>query len=160
MASQQQTPPPPPPRIFNKFVVRYAPLNLLRNMIFFPDNYPNLLPKFNGEDYITTLENLSSFDNFTDNLGLEHEDVYMRICVQTFEGEVRTWFKGLPLHSIDSWDELEFIFFKQWNKRNDNLYYLTDFGSLRKKHNESLPDFIKIFNKLYRKIPANVKPSQ
>jgi hypothetical protein len=63
----------------------------------FPDNYLKLLPKFNGEDEITALEHLSTFDNFTDNLSLEHEDVYMRIFVQNFEGEVRTWFKGYPL---------------------------------------------------------------
>jgi hypothetical protein len=37
---------------------------------------------------------------------------------------------------------------------------LTEFGSLKKKHNESVPDFIKIFNKLYNKILADVKPSQ
>jgi hypothetical protein len=37
---------------------------------------------------------------------------------------------------------------------------LTEFGSLKKKHNEYVPYFIKIFNKLYNKIPADVKPSQ
>jgi hypothetical protein len=68
-----------------------------------------LLPRFNGEDEITTLEHLSTFDYFTDNQGLEHEDVYMRIFVQTFEGEVRTWFKGFPPNSIDSWDALEYL---------------------------------------------------
>jgi hypothetical protein len=78
----------------------------------FTNNYVNLLPKFNGEDEITALEHLSSFDNFIDNLGLEHEDVYMRIFVQTFEGEVRTWFKGLPPNYIDSWDALESIFLR------------------------------------------------
>jgi hypothetical protein len=62
------------------------------------------LPKFNGEDEITTLEHLDAFDHFTDSFHLEHEDVYMRIFVQTFEGEVRTWFKGYflipPTHGM------------------------------------------------------------
>jgi hypothetical protein len=84
----------------------------------------------------------------------------MRIFVQTFEGEVRTWFKGLPPNSIDSWDALEFAFLRQWGEKKDHLYFLTEFGSLKKKQNESVPDFIKIFNKLYNKIPADVKPSQ
>jgi hypothetical protein len=61
----------------------------------FPDNHLKLLTRFNGEDEVTTHEDLSTFDYFTDNQGFEHEDVYMRIFVQTFEGEVRTWFKGV-----------------------------------------------------------------
>jgi hypothetical protein len=126
----------------------------------FPDNYLKLLPRFNGEDEITTLEHLSTFDYFIDNQGLEHEDVYMRIFVQTFEGEVRTWFKGLPPNSIDSWDALESTFLRQWGEKKDHLYFLTEFGNLKKKHNEYVPDFIKIFNKLYNKILIDVKPSQ
>jgi hypothetical protein len=37
---------------------------------------------------------------------------------------------------------------------------LTEFGNLKKKQNESVSYFIKRFNKLYNKIPADVKPSQ
>jgi hypothetical protein len=37
---------------------------------------------------------------------------------------------------------------------------LTEFGSLKKKQNEFVLDFIKIFNKLYNRIPTEVKPSQ
>jgi hypothetical protein len=96
---------------------RYAPIKSPRNLHNFPDNYLKLLPKFNGEDEITTLEHLSSFDYFIDNQGLEHEDMYMIIFVQTFEGEVRTWFKGLPPNSIDSWDALESSFLRQWGEK-------------------------------------------
>jgi hypothetical protein len=91
---------------------------------------------------------------------LEYEDVYMRIFVQTFEGEVRTWFKGFPPNSINSWDDLETAFLRQWGEKKDHLYFLTEFGNLKKKQNESVSDFIKRFNKLYNKIPADVKPSQ
>jgi hypothetical protein len=40
------------------------------------------------------------------------------------------------------------------------LYYLTEFGSLKKKNSETVMEFIQRFNKLYNKIPAEVKPSQ
>jgi hypothetical protein len=53
---------PPPPQIFNKDSTRYAPLNLPCNLQNFPDNYLNLLPRFNGEDDIKSLEHLSYFD--------------------------------------------------------------------------------------------------
>jgi hypothetical protein len=152
---QQPPPHPPPPRVFNKATVRYSPLNLLGNIHIFPDNYLKLLPKFDGEDEITSLEHLSSFDHFTDNQGLHHEDVYMRIF-----GEVRTWFKGLPPNSIYSWDALEYAFLRKWGEMKDHLYLLTEFGSLKKKQNESALDLIQIFNKIYKKILVDVNPSQ
>jgi hypothetical protein len=37
---------------------------------------------------------------------------------------------------------------------------LTEFGALRKNNSESVLDFTQRFNKLYNKIPAEVKPSQ
>jgi hypothetical protein len=55
---------------------------------------------------------------------------------------------------------LEDAFLKQWGKRKNHLYYLTEFGSLRKKNSEIVMEFIQRFNKLYNKIPAEVKPSQ
>jgi hypothetical protein len=63
------------------------------------------------------VENLAFFDEFVDNFGLEHEDVYMRLFVQTFEGGwggggVRTWFKGLLPNSLNSWDSLETAFLR------------------------------------------------
>jgi hypothetical protein len=41
-----------------------------------------------------------------------------------------------------------------------HLYYLTEFRSLRKKNSESVLEFTQRFNKLYNKIPIEVKPSQ
>jgi hypothetical protein len=41
-----------------------------------------------------------------------------------------------------------------------HLYYLTEFRALRKKNSESVLEFTQRFNKLYNKIPVEVKPSQ
>jgi hypothetical protein len=82
------------------------------------------------------------------------------LFVQTFEGQVRTWFRSLPPGSIISYDALEDLFLKQWGERKDHLYYLTEFGSLKKKGSETVMEFIQRFNKLYNKIPVEVKPSQ
>ena len=56
-------------------------------------------------------------------------------------------------------DELEDIFVKHWGDRKDYVYYLTEFGTLKKKADEYLADFIKRFNKIYNKMPADIKPS-
>jgi hypothetical protein len=55
---------------------------------------------------------------------------------------------------------LEDAFLKKWGERKDHLYYLTEFGSLKKKNSETVMEFILRFNKLYNKIPAAVKPSE
>jgi len=40
------------------------------------------------------------------------------------------------------------------------MYYMTEFGSLKKIEGESISDFSKRFNKMYNKIPAEIKPSE
>jgi hypothetical protein len=112
---------------------RYAPLVLPVPLHDLPKNYMKNLPKFIGEGDLTAQEHINFFDQFADILGIEHEDVYSRLLVQTFEGQVRTWFRGLAAGSIRSYDELESDFIRQWGERKDHLYYLTEFGALRKK---------------------------
>jgi hypothetical protein len=150
----------PPPVIFAKVAARYAPLALPAVLHDLPENYMKSLPKFTGEGDLTAQEHINFFDQFADILGIEHEDVYSRLLVQTFEGQVRTWFRSLPAGSLGSYQELENAFIRQWGERKDHLYYLTEFGALKKKNSESVLEFTQRFNKLYNKIPAEVKPSQ
>jgi ribonuclease HI len=150
----------PPPVIFAKVAARYAPLVLPAVLHDLPENYMKSLPKFTGEGDLTAQEHINFFDQFTDILGIEHEDVYSRLLVQTFEGQVRTWFRSLPAGSLGSYQALENAFIRQWGERKDHLYYLTEFGALKKKGSESVLEFIQRFNKLYNKIPVEVKPSQ
>jgi hypothetical protein len=152
--------PPLPPRIFAKVATRYAPLVLSVPLHDLPKNYMKNLSKFTGEGELTATEHINFFDKFVDILGLDHKDVYLRPLVQTFEGQVRTWFRGLSAYSIGSYDELESAFLIQWGERKDHLYYLTEFGALRKKNSETVLEFTQRFNKLYNKIPAEVKSSQ
>jgi len=85
-------PPPPPPRIFSKVATRYAPLVLPVLLHGLPENYMKNLAKFRGEGDLTATEHINFFDHLVDILGLKHEDVYSRLFVQTFEGQVRTLF--------------------------------------------------------------------
>jgi hypothetical protein len=87
-----QGPPPPPPIIFAKVAARYAPLVLSLVLHDLPENYMKNLSKFMGEGDLTATEHINFFDQFTNILGIEHEDVYSRLQVQNFEGQVRIWF--------------------------------------------------------------------
>jgi hypothetical protein len=106
----------PPPRFFAKFAARYAPLVLPIPLHDLPENYIKNLPKFTGEGDMTASEHINFFDQFIDIFGIEHEDVYSRLLVQNFEGQVRTWFRSLPATSIPSYDALEDAFLNQWGE--------------------------------------------
>jgi hypothetical protein len=42
--------------------------------------------------------------------------------------------------------------------KKDFMYYIIEFGALKRKEGESVSDFSKRFNKMYNKIPAEIKP--
>jgi uncharacterized small protein (DUF1192 family) len=84
----------------------------------------------------------------------------MRVFVQSLDGEVRKWFRGLAPGSIAGIEALDNVFLRQWGDRKHYIYYMTKFGSLKKMEGESVSDFSKRFNKMYNKIPAEVKPSE
>jgi hypothetical protein len=110
--SGKVNPPPPPPRIFSKVAARYAPLALHANLHDLPDNYMKTLPKFTGEGDLTATKHMALFDQFIDILGIEYEYVYMRLFVKKIEGQFRTWFRGIPIDSITTYDELETAFLR------------------------------------------------
>ena len=51
-------------------------------------------------------------------------------------------------------------FFRQWGDKKDFMYYMTEFGSLKRKEGEFVSDFSKRFNKMYNKILTEIKPSE
>jgi hypothetical protein len=152
---------PPLNRMDAIVAARYAPLILPHPMNPLPaGDYLKYMPKFTGEGDITAEEHLAAFYSYADNLNIENEDVWMRVFVQSLDGEVRKWFRGLAPGSIAGIEALDNVFLRQWGDRKDFMYYMTEFGSLRKMEGESVSDFSKRFNKMYNKIPAEIKPSE
>jgi hypothetical protein len=123
-------------------------------------DYLKYMPKFIGEGDITVEEHLATLYSYADNLNIENEDVWMRVFVQSLDGEVRKWFRGLAPGSIAGIEALDSAFLRQWGDRKDFMYYMTEFGSLKKMDGESVSDFSKRFNKMYNKISTEIKPSE
>jgi len=82
-----QGPPPAALRIFAKVAARYAPLALPPILHDLPENYMKNLRKFTGEGDLMATENTNFFDQFDDILGIEHEDVYLKLLVQTLKAK-------------------------------------------------------------------------
>jgi hypothetical protein len=88
------------------------------------------------------------------------EDVWMKIFVHSLDEEDRKWFRALSPRSIDGIESLDDAFLRHWGDNKYFLYYITEFGSLKKKEGESISDFSKRFNKMYNKIPVEIKPTE
>jgi hypothetical protein len=152
---------PPLNRMDAIVAARYAPLVLPQPVNPLPaGDYLKYMPKFTGEGDITAEEHLAAFYSYADNLNIENEDVWMRVFVQSLDGEVRKWFRGLAPRSIAGIEALDGAFLRQWGDKKDFMYYMTEFGSLKKMEGESVSDFSKRFNKMYNKIPAEIKPTE
>lgn len=137
---------------------RYASLVLPANLENFPGGYLKHLPWFNGETGPSTEDHVSTFLDFANNMNIEEENVYMRLFVQSLEGNVRIWFRKLIADSIRNWNELITIFKNQLGVKKDPVYFLTKFEELKRNLGEPVAKFIKRFNKLYHKMLAYCKP--
>jgi len=93
-----------------------------------------------------------------DNQNIEAKDVWMRMFVQSLDGEIRKWFRELAANSITIIEELQDLFMRQWGDTKDHTYYIIEFGALTRKKDEIVADFSKRFNKMYGIIPAEIKP--
>jgi hypothetical protein len=152
--------PPPLTKMQQILAARYAPLILPNPVAAMPTgDYQKYMPKFTGEGDVSAEEHIEAFYSYAENLNIEQEDVWTRVFVQSLDGHARKWFKELPAGSIAGIEQLDEIFLKHWGDRRDFVYYITEFGNLRKQSNESVSDFTKRFNRMYGKIPAEIKPS-
>jgi hypothetical protein len=140
---------------------RYAPLVLPVVLHALPTiDYMKYIPRYSGEGEITTEEHLVSFYSFENNFNTDYLDVWMRLFVQSLYGEVRKWFKIIPPTSIADIEVLDEDFIKKWGDRRDYLYYIIEFGALKRKNGESISYFTKRFDKMYGRIPDEIKPTQ
>ena len=95
---------------------RHGPLSLPPYLHEILDNYLKLLPRYDSEKKIKADEHLDAFQNYMDDLNIQHEDVYMRLFVQYLEGEPRKSFRSLAVGSITSWKVLENWFHIAWEE--------------------------------------------
>jgi hypothetical protein len=125
---------PPRNRMDAIVSTRYAPLVLSQPMNGLCDgDYLKYMPKFIGEKDIIVEEHLVAFYSYVDNLNIDNEDVWMRVFVQILDGEVRKWFRGLNLGYIVGIEALDDSFLRHWGDKKDFMYYITKFGSLKRK---------------------------
>ena len=90
-------------------------------------NLKNYLPKFSGNHENSANHHVQMFSNLVGDFEIAHEDIHMKLFVQTLEDHARDWFSFLPACSISSWDELLSAFMKQFRERVSISNYFDKF---------------------------------
>lgn len=62
-------------------------------------------------------KNMEAFHNLTDRLGIQYEDVLIRMFKHSLEGECNKWFQNFPQCSISPWGDFHDLFMNTWAKR-------------------------------------------
>ena len=58
-------------------------------------------PKFKGEDLSLTLKYISNFRDFTNLLRVRHEDIFIILFCDSFQGKCKQWIESFPVRSIN-----------------------------------------------------------
>lgn len=100
--------------------------------------YLKSLPKFNGEDDVSTKKHIASFQDYIDYLEIRHDDVFMTMFSHSLEGNHRRWFKGYSVDSICSWVYFHDVFLDKWAEKKTHHQYISKFYSMKRNIDETL----------------------
>jgi hypothetical protein len=92
-----------------------SPLNLAlatRPLPKFKEN----LPRFLGNNIVTTNEHLMEFSNACHNIGANDNDTCMHLFINSLEGKATTNFFDLPPNIMSTWEELVYWFKSTYGK--------------------------------------------
>jgi hypothetical protein len=117
---------PPRNKMVEILATRYAPLVLPQPMnALLATNYLKYIPQFTQEGDVAAEEHITSFYRFAEIQVIKNEDVWMRVFVQSLDGDATDWFKDLSPRSIDGIASLDDSFLRHWGNKKYLFYYIT-----------------------------------
>ena len=82
----------------------------------------------------------------------------MRSVSQSLQGDVKDWFKHLHPKSINTWEEFHDMFLKFQGKRRSIDQILSEFYSMERQEDETMPSFNMRFSSFDYKMPKEIQP--
>jgi hypothetical protein len=143
-----------------------SPLNLAPATRPLP-KFKEHLPRFSGNNTVTTNEHLVAFYNAYHNIGANDNDPCMRLFVNSlegkaaadfFEGKVAVDFFDLPPKILSTWEELFYWFKSTYGKSKSPVEQLREYNNIAYKNGETIKSFNLHFTKLYNQIPELIRP--
>jgi hypothetical protein len=133
------------------------PLNLAPTTRPLP-KFKDHLPRFLGNNIITTNEHLVSFSNACHNIGANDNDTCMRIFINSLEEKVATNFFELCPNILSTWEELVSWFISTYGQSKIPAKQLREYNNIAYKDGETIKSFNLCFNKLYNQISELIQP--
>jgi hypothetical protein len=84
----------------------------------------------------------------------------MRLFAQILTGDVKKWFKSLPVASLNDIASFHQPFLNRWEVNKNPLQILFEYESIKINQGGSVQDYCTRFNNIYNEIPTNIKPPQ
>jgi hypothetical protein len=133
---------------------RFSPLVLSTQLHDFPREYNQRIKLYDVDSNVSTQKHLDWFNDFVDLEKVDFEDAKMRLFAQSLVGEVRKWFRALPVESILNFEAFETSFLAKWSDNKNSLQLLTQYNNMRRSHDETIQGFLERFIKVYHSIPT------
>jgi hypothetical protein len=134
-----------------------SPLNLAPAIRSLP-KFKEHLPKFSGNNTVTTNEHLVAFSNACHNIGANDNDTFMRLFVNSLEGKVAADFFDLPPKILSTWEELIYWFRSTYGKSKSPAEKLREYNIITYKDGENIKSLNLCFTKLYNQILKLIQP--
>jgi hypothetical protein len=99
-------------------------------------------------------------NDFFDLQEVDQAYVQMRLFTKILTGDVKKWFKALPIASIADIAAFHQNFLSRWEVNKNPLQILFEYENIRRNQGEIVHDYFTHFNNIYNVIPANIKPPQ
>lgn len=93
-----------------------------------------------------------------EDFDVNHEDVIMKLFVQSLVGSAREWFSFLSYHSIYSWKSFESTFIETYGEFICEYSLLVDLVGIHIGKEELVNAFNLIFGTTLKRIPKKCRP--
>jgi hypothetical protein len=94
-----------------------------------------------------------------DNIGVEHEDVAMKLFVSSLTEEALEWFRGLPNNHLTSYETFSNLFQDRWSTTTNSETLGAQFNQIKKKKIETMKEVNTRFDRLSNQIPTEFRPT-
>ena len=106
----------------------FSPLARTKHLCDLPQGYAQRLKQFGAKGEIRTQQHLDSFLDFCDLEDIDYEDVKMRLFAKSLFGEVKKWFRTLPICIILNSQHFEHIFLNKWEEKKNPVQLPTQYN--------------------------------
>jgi hypothetical protein len=120
-----------------------------------PPRYEKWFPKFTGSDEENVENYMRDFYAFFQLHPISDDVEYlaMKLFSATLHDNARRWYDGIPDSSITSMDQLEKVFLKRQNIKEDLMVFLNKINHIKKIENETVREFHIRLEKVLQQLP-------